>query len=73
MANFWAVRPHDAGMFSAEDIPITGETREEVLTRARAGMIGGRYLSRIVAEDGRTTLWNESGGWTDAAKAVLPR
>ena len=72
MGTFWAVRPHDAGVFQAEDVQVTAETREEVLRKARSGMLGGRYLSRIVTEDGRTTLWIEGKGWTGAADAIIP-
>ena len=68
---FWAVRPHDAGVFQANYVKVSGNTREEVLQQAYEGMIGGRYLSQILAEDGRTELWNEREGWTDKADGII--
>lgn len=72
MKTFWAIRPHDAGFFKADYVRVTGYTRDEVLLAARSGMVGGRYLSQIVADDRVTTLWTESGGWTEAAATILP-
>lgn len=71
MPTFVAIRPHDNGFFHADEVEIEGDTKEDVLRKARTGMAGGRYLSRIVALDG-TTLWFESGGWTKAGQAALP-
>lgn len=72
MAKFWAVLPHGSGGFSAQDVEVSGETREEVLRAAWAQAIGSRYVSSIVTHDRETTLYSEGSGWTEAANAVLP-
>ncbi len=73
MAKFWAVLPHGAGFFQAQEVEIQGETRKEVLDAAWAKAVGSRYVSRSVTHDGKTTLYSESGGWTEAANAALPQ
>lgn len=70
---FWAVLSHGSGGFSAQDVEVRGNTRKEVLDAARSQAVGSRYVSTILTEDRRTTLYTESGGWTEAAKAILPQ
>jgi hypothetical protein len=65
MTTFVAILPHAAGVFTAQEVEITGTTLEELRDNAWAECIGSRYVGRIVAViDGRSyTVYSESGGW----------
>lgn len=73
MKKFWVVLPHSSGVHSAQDVDAFGDTRKQVLDSAWSRATGGRYVSSILTEDGKTTLYTESGGWTEAANAILPQ
>lgn len=72
MATVWAVLAHGSGGHAAQDVEVSGETRQEIYQAACAKAIGSRYVAQIVAHDG-TTLYTEDGGWTEAANAILPQ
>lgn len=73
MKKFRAVLPHGSGIHPALNVDVFGDTRQQVLDSAWNRAVGSRYVSRILTEDGNTTLYTESGGWTEAAKAMLPQ
>ena len=58
-----AVFTMPGGIMGAEDAWIEGDDKEDVLEKARQSCPAGRYLSRLVADDRRTTVWEESKGW----------
>lgn len=58
-----AVLPHSAGMFTANEVRVQGETKEELLAHAWQECVGSRYVSSIYDATGTIELYSEAKGW----------
>ncbi len=58
-----ALLPNSAGIDTAGEKRVSGETKEELLQNAWGECIGSQYVGSIYDVTGRTRLWEEVKGW----------